>query len=73
MQADGAAHGRGTVPRSKRSKVLLNTVAVTVIAAMVTLLAWVTTLEKSGVGAQDATPNEAGSTVIHDDAGNVNR
>jgi predicted ATPase len=61
------------VPRSKQSKVLLNIVAVTVIAAMVTLLAWVTALEKSGVGAQDATPNEAGSDVIRDDAGKVNR
>jgi hypothetical protein len=57
---DGAAHGRGALPRRKVLKVLLSIVAVVVIAAMVALLWLVTPFERSGVGAQDATPSEAG-------------
>ena len=51
---------------------LLSIVAVVVIAAMVALLSLVTPFERSGAGAEDVTPSEAGPAVIHDDAGNVN-
>ena len=70
MQVDGAAHGVGTIPRRKRLNGLLAIVAVVVIAAMVALLVWVAPLATSGVEAQDANPN-AGSAVIHDDAGSM--
>ena len=72
MQVDGAAHGVGTIPRSKRLNVLLAIVAVVVIAAMVALLVWAAPLATSGVEAQDANLNSgAGSAVIHDDAGSM--
>ena len=72
MQADGAAHGVGTIPRRKRLNVLVAIVAVVVIAAMVALLVWTAPLATNGVEAQDANPNVgAGSAVIHDDAGNM--
>jgi ammonia channel protein AmtB len=70
MQVDGAAHGVGAIPRRKRLNELLAIVAVVVIAAIVALLVWAPPLATSRIGAQDANPN-AGSAVIHDDAGNV--
>ena len=71
MQADGATHGRGTAPRRRQPKVLLNIVAVVVIAAVVALLELVPPIERSGVGVQEAIPSGAGSAVFHDDAGAV--
>ena len=72
MQVDGAAHGVGTIPRRRRLNALLTIVAVVVIAAMVALLVWAGAPARSGVGAQDASPNAgAGSAVIYDDAGNM--
>jgi len=54
--------------------VLLAVVAVVVIAAMVALLVWAGALARSEVGAEDANAGAgAGSAVIHDDAGHVNR
>ena len=74
MQVDGAVQGVSTIPRRRRLNVVLAIVAVVVIGLMVALLVWVAPLARSGVGAQDANPNAgAGSAVIHDDAGNVNR
>ena len=70
MQVDGAAHGVGPIPRRRRLNVLLAIVAVVLIAAMVVLMVWAAPLATSGVRAQDANPN-AGSAVIHDDAGNM--
>jgi hypothetical protein len=70
MQVDGAAHGVGTIPRRKRLNVVLATAAVVVIVATVALLVWAAPLTTSGVEAQDANPN-AGSAVIHDDAGKM--
>ena len=70
MQVDGAAHGVGAIPRRKRLNELLAIVAVVVIAAIVALLVWTPPLATSRVGAQDANPN-AGSAVIHDDAGHM--
>jgi hypothetical protein len=53
---------------------LLALVALVVIAATVVLLIWSAPLARSGVGAEDANPNAgAGSAIIHDDAGYVNR
>jgi hypothetical protein len=53
---------------------LLALVALVVIAATVALLMWSAPLARSGIGAEDANPAAgAGSAVIHDDAGNVNR
>ena len=69
MQVDGAAQGASTRPRRRRLNVLLTIV---VIAAMVALLVWAAPLARSGVGAQDANP-DAGSAIIHDDAGYVHR
>jgi hypothetical protein len=74
MQVDGAAQEVSTIARRKRLNVLVAIVAVVVIGAMVALLVWAAPLATSGVEAQDASPNAwAGSAVIHDDAGNVNR
>ena len=71
MHVDGAPQGGSTIPRCKRLNVLL---ALVVIAAMVALLIWSAPLARSGVGAEDANPNAgAGSAIIHDDAGYVNR
>jgi hypothetical protein len=48
--------------------------AIVVIAAMVALVVWAGALATSGVGAEDANAGAgAGSAVIHDDAGHVNR
>jgi hypothetical protein len=73
MQVDGAVQAGSTRPRRRRPNVLLAIVAIVVIAATVALLVWAAPLARSGVGAEDANPNNAGagSAVIHDDAGNV--
>ena len=74
MQVDGALQGGRTIPRRGRLRVLLAILAIVVIAAMITLLVRAGAPARSGVGAQDASLNAgAGSAVIHDDAGNVNR
>ncbi len=71
MQADGAIQGGSTKPRRGRLNVLLATL---VIAAMVALAVWVVPLATRQVGAEDAIPKAGlGSTIIHDDAGNVHR
>ena len=71
MQVDGALQGGSTRPRRGRLNVLLATL---VIAAMVALAVWVVPLATSQVGAEDAIPKAGvGSTIIHDDAGNVHR
>jgi hypothetical protein len=73
MQANGAAHGVGTIPRRRRLNVVLTIVAVVVIAAMVALMVWAAPLARSEGGAQDANPNKVGasSAVIHDDPWNL--
>jgi ammonia channel protein AmtB len=63
MQVGGRVQGVSTIPRRRRLNVLL---AIVVIAAMVALVVWAAPLMMSGVGAEDA-----GSAVVHDDAGNV--
>ena len=73
QQVGGTVQGARTIPRRKRLNVVVAIVAVVVIAVMVALLVWAAPLATSGVGAQDANLNNAGSAVIHDDAGNVNR
>jgi hypothetical protein len=74
MQVHGAAQGVGTIPRRGRLNALLAIAAIVVIAALVALLVWVVPLATSGVGAEDAIPRAgAGSAIIHDDAGNLNR
>ena len=76
QQVGGTVQGARTIPRRKRLNVVVAIVAVVVIAAMVALMVmWAAPLARSGVGAQDANLNKAGagSAVIHDDAGNVNR
>ncbi len=74
MHVDGAAQGGSAIPRRKRLNVLQALVALVVITAMVALLIWSAPLARSGVGAEDANPNAgAGSAIIHDDAGYVNR
>ncbi len=70
MQVDGALRGGSTIPRRSRLQVLLAILAIVVIAAMVALLIWSAPLARSRVGAEDANPN-AGSAIIHDDAGNM--
>jgi hypothetical protein len=64
-----------TIPRRRRLNALLAIVTIVLIAAMVALLVWEGALARSGIGAEDANPRDAGagSAAIHDDAGNVNR
>lgn len=69
MQVDGALRGGSTIPRRRRLNVVL---AIVVISAMAALLVWTAPLATSGVGAEDANPN-AGSAIVHDDAGNMHR
>ena len=74
MQAGSAARGVGTIPGRRRLNALLAAAAVLVVAAMVALVVWVVPLPTSEVGTEDAFPNVgAGSAVLHDDAGTVNR
>lgn len=74
MHVDGAPQRGSTIPRRKRLNVLLALVALVAIAATVALLIWSAPLARSSVGAEDANPNAgAGSAIIHDDAGYVNR
>jgi hypothetical protein len=72
VPAGGAAQGASTIHPRRRLNALLAIVAVVVIAAMVALVVWVVPLATSEVGADDAIP-KAGSAVVHDDAGKVNR
>lgn len=72
MQAGSAARGVGTIPGRRRLNALLAAAAVLVVAAMVALVVWVVPLPTSEVGTEDAFPR-AGSAVLHDDAGNINR
>ncbi|MDQ3793883.1 MAG: hypothetical protein M3341_14940, partial [Actinomycetota bacterium] len=60
----------GTIPRRKRLNGLLAIVAVVMIAAMVALMVWAAPIATSRIGEEGANPN-AGSAVIHDDAGNM--
>lgn len=70
MQADGALQGgASTIPRRRRLNVLL---AIVVIAAVVALLTWAAPFASSEFGAEDANAG-AGTAIIHDDAGNVQR
>ncbi len=75
MHVNGALQGVSTIPRRRRLNALLAIAAIVVIAAVVALMVRVVSLATSGVGAEDAIPNAAGagSAVIHDDPGNVNR
>jgi ferric-dicitrate binding protein FerR (iron transport regulator) len=74
VPAGGAAQGASTIHPRRRLNALLAIVAVVVIAAMVALVVWVVPLATSEVGAEDAIPKAgAGSAVVHDDAGKVNR
>ena len=75
MQISGPVQGVSTIPRRRRLNALLAIVTIVLIAAMVALLVGAGALARSGVGAEDTNPKAAGagSAVIHDDAGNVNR
>lgn len=75
MQISGPVQGVSTIPRRRRLNALLAIVTIVLIAAMVALLVWAGALARSGAGAEDAILKAAGagSAVIHDDAGNVNR
>jgi flagellar basal body-associated protein FliL len=70
MQLAGGLQRGSTRPRRRRLNVLLAIMAIVVIAAMVALLVWAGAPARSEAGAEDANPN-AGSAIIHDDAGNV--
>lgn len=75
QQVGDAIQGERTIRRGKRPNVLAAIVAVVVAAALLALMMWVVPLAPSGVGTQDVNLDKAGagSAVIHDDAGNVNR
>ena len=74
MQTGGVVQGANTIPRRSRPNALLAGVAVLAIAALMALLVWIGPLGVGGVETKDVVPGvEAGTTVIHDDAGNVNR
>lgn len=71
MQAHGAARGVVTTPRrNRRLEVLLAIVAIVVIAAVMALLARGFFPAANAVGVEDANLG-AGSTIVHDDAGNL--
>ena len=73
MQAQGAAQGGvGTIPRRggrRRLEALLAIAAVLVIVAVMALMTRGTVAPATG-GAQDAKAG-VGSTIVHDDAGNM--
>ncbi len=74
MQTGSVVQGANTIPRRGRLNALLAILALVAIAAVVALLMWIVPLATSGVGAENAVPAaRAGSAVIHDDAGSVNR
>ena len=74
MQVGGAVQGASTIHPRRRLNTLLAIAAILMIAALVALVMWVTPLAPSGVGTEDAIPRAgAGSAILHDDAGNVNR
>jgi hypothetical protein len=75
MEAQGAARrGVGTIPRRggrRRLEALLTVAAVLVIVAVMALMTRGTVAPATGgVGAQDAVAG-VGSTIVHDDAGNM--
>jgi hypothetical protein len=75
MQAQGAAQGGvGTIPRRggrRRLEALLTVAAVLVIVAVMALMTRGTVAPATGgVEAQDAKAG-VGSTIVHDDAGNM--
>ena len=74
MQTGGAIQGANTIPPQGRLNGLLALVAVLAIAAFMALVMWAGPLGSGGVETREAVPAAgAGTAIVHDDAGQVNR
>ena len=72
MQTGGALQGANTIPPRGRLNALLAFVAVLAIAAFMALVVWAGPF--GGVETREAVPAAgAGTAVVHDDPGSVNR
>ena len=74
MQTGGALQGAHKIPPRGRLSELLAVVAVLTIAAFMALVVWAGPVGFGGVETREAVPAAgAGTAVVHDDAGSVNR
>ncbi len=74
VQTGGALQGAHTIPPRGRLNALLAVVAVLAIAAFMALVVWAGPFGFGGVESREAVPAAgAGTAVVHDDAGSVNR
>jgi hypothetical protein len=66
--------GAHTIPPRGRLNALLAFVAVLTIATFMALVVWAGPIGSGGVGTKEMAPAAgAGTAIVHDDAGNVNR
>jgi hypothetical protein len=74
VQTGGALQGAHTIPPRGRLGSLLAVVAVLAIAAFMALVVWAGPIGFGGVETRETAPAAgAGTAVVHDDAGSVNR
>jgi hypothetical protein len=74
VQTGGALQGAHTIPPRGRLNALLAVVAVLAIAAFMALVVWAGPFGFGGVETRETVPAAgAGTAVVHDDAGSVNR
>jgi hypothetical protein len=74
VQTGGVLQGAHTIPPRGRLSALLAVVAVLAIAAFMALVVWAGPLSFGGAETREAAPAAgAGTAVVHDDAGSVNR
>jgi hypothetical protein len=74
VQTGGALQGANTIPPRGRLNALLAVVAVLAIAAFMALVVWAGPFGFGGVETRETVPAAgAGTAVVHDDPGSVNR
>ena len=74
VQTGGAVQGAHTIPPRGRLSALLAVVAVLAITAFMALVIWAGPIGFGGADTREAAPAAgAGTAVVHDDAGSVNR
>jgi hypothetical protein len=74
VQTGGALQGAHTIPPRGRLSALLAVVAVLAIAAFMALAVWAGPISFGGTETRETAPAAgAGTAVVHDDAGSVNR
>jgi hypothetical protein len=74
VQTGGVLQGAHTIPPRGRLSALLAVLAVLAIAAFMALVVWAGPFGTGGVETREAVPAAgAGTAVVHDDAGSVNR